>query len=112
MNMNGWEYDNLKQLYLLQIDYLKVGEETPFTTRQFVFVETGKHHAVELQHLIAEMFEDAAHNTVAARMEFYADFLLAVVAFHVGNAIGSNRTVIKFYAIGNAKHIILGQRLV
>ena len=99
-------------LEFLQIDHFQIGEETPLTTGKFVFVETGKHDAVELDHLVAEVFEDAAHDAVAARMQLDADFLFAIVAFHVGDGVGSDRAVVKFDAICDAKHVVLRQGLV
>ncbi len=99
-------------LEFLQIDHFQIGEETPFTTGKFVFVETGEHDAVELDHLVAEVFEDAAHDAVAARMQLDADFLFAIVAFHVGDGVGSDRAVVKFDAICDAKHVVLPQGLV
>jgi len=100
------------RLNLLQIHHLKVGEEAPFATGQTVFVQTSKHHTVKFNHLVTKMFEDTAHNTVTARMEFDADALLAVVILVVGDGIGSDGAIVKLNAISNAKHIVFGQGLV
>ena len=58
------------------------------------------------------MFEDAAHDAIAAGMQLDADFLLALVAFHVGDGVGGDGAVVKLNALSDAEHVILGQGLV
>ncbi len=41
-----------------------LGEETPIATAQVLLCQTGELHTVELNHTVAQMLEDAAHDTV------------------------------------------------
>ena len=58
------------------------------------------------------MFEDAANDAVAARVEFDADALLAVVILVIGDVVGGDGTVIQLNAFRDAQHVVLGQGLV
>jgi hypothetical protein len=62
--------------------------------------------------IIAEVFEDAADDTVTSRVEFDTDAFLTVVVLVVGDGIGGDHAVVEFDAVSDAEHIVLRQRSV
>ena len=66
--------------------------------RQVLLGETCKHDAVELHDVVAEMFENAAHDAVAAGVQLDADALFGVVVFVVGDFVGSDEAIVKLDA--------------
>ena len=53
----------LKSSHAQHVDFL-LGEEAPVAAAQVLLCESGKLHAVELDHTVAEAFEDTAHDTL------------------------------------------------
>ena len=69
-----------------------LGEEAPVATAKILLGETGKLHAIELHHVVAQALEDTTHDTVLAAVNL--DAHLAVVALvGVLDGIGMHLTV-------------------
>ena len=55
--------------------HLLLCEESPVSATHILLGQTGKEHAVKLEHLVAEALKDAAHDAVAARVDLDAHLL-------------------------------------
>lgn len=82
-------------------------EVAPTASGKVLFGEPGEVDAVELSDVVAERFEDSAHDAVSSRMDFDAD-LVAVVLGGVRNCVGMDFAVFEFDAVGDALHIVFG----
>src|ERR1051326_7327739 len=71
-------------------------EVAPVPAREIFFGKTRKIHAVQLHHPVIELFEDPAHDAVAARVDLYADLVLRIT--HVIDGIGFYGTVFELNA--------------
>ncbi len=61
--------------------------------------------------MVAQRFENAAHDAVAARVDFDTG-LLAVGGGDVAHSIGVDGTVVEFYTVGNVLHVFLADGLI
>src|ERR1051325_2261594 len=66
---------------------------TPVPAREVLFGKTGKIHTVQLHHFVIELFEDPAHNAVAARVYLYTDLVLRFA--YVINSIRFYRAILQ-----------------
>ena len=77
-------YFDVLILYHLEVTHLFLGEFAPASAGQVFLGKSGEYHAVEAYHIVAQGFEDAAHYSVASRVELYA----YQAAFAAGLAMG------------------------
>ena len=61
--------------------------------------------------MVTQRFENAAHDAVAARVDFDTG-LLAVGGGDVAHSIGVDGTVVEFYTVGNVLHVFLADGLI
>ena len=99
-----------KRAHLKEV-YFVLGKIAPAASGQILLGEACEINAVKLGHAVAELFEYATHYAVSARMNFDAG-LVAVGFGCVAYCIGMDRSVVKFYAVGNCLHILFGYVLV
>ena len=91
--------------------HLVLGEETPIATLHVLFGKTGKVDTVQFHHLVAQVFEDTAHYTVAATMYLYAHLFL-VHRISIVNGIGMYLAILQHNALGNLTKVGSGNVLV
>ena len=100
----------LKRAHLQEVD-LFLSQIAPAAAGQVFLGQSGKVDTVELGHVIAEALKDAAHDAVAARVDFDTG-LIAVGVGGIGDGVGVDGAVLKLDAVGDALHIFLGDVLV
>ena len=89
-----------------EIVHLFLGEIAPAAAGKVFLGEACEIDAVELRDAVAEVLEDAAHDAVAARVDFDAG-LVAVVA-DIADGVGVDLSVVELDSVGDALHVFLG----
>ena len=86
---------------------LFLSEVAPITTTNVLLGKTCKLHAVELDNLVTQALEDAAHNAVLARVNLDA-YLLLVCLAGIVNSISLDVAIFEGDALSNLLHIVSG----
>ena len=83
----------------------------PAAAGQVLLGEASEINAVELHHMIAQRFKNAAHDAVAATVDLDTG-LFAVGGRYVAHCIGMDGTVVELNAVGDVLHVLLADGLV
>ena len=100
---------SFERTHTQEVDLL-LSEIAPASAREILLGQTGEIDAVEFRDTISEMLENAAHDTIASRVDLDTGLIAGVG--HIADGVGVDFTVVELDSVGDALHILLGDFLV
>ena len=94
---------------ILQANYFLLAQEAPLAAGQVLLGEAGVLHAVQGNHFVAEVLENAAHDAVAANVHFNAHEVR--IARYYGHVVYLRFAIFQLHAFGNLAQVVFGQGL-
>ena len=100
---------SFERTHTQEVDLL-LSEIAPASAREILLGQTGEIDAVEFRDTISEMLENAAHDTIASRVDLDTGLIAGVG--HIADGVGVDFTVVELDSVGDALHILLGDFLI
>ena len=100
---------SFERTHTQEVDLL-LSEIAPASAREILLGQTGEIDAVEFRDTISEMLENAAHDTIASRVDLDTGLIAGVG--HIADGVGVDFTIVELDSVGDALHILLGDFLI